>query len=211
MYLAMPPAWNSQSSPNPRNQVYCGICKCQRTRYYVTQHENSVFPSPTPAPPPPSFTPILITEPPTDSEGSEFMSEVSSEELSQDEEDFEMLPTDVRHLDILTVALESDTDPGHLNSHNNTESNVVEFDFNALGVQDQWAHIKTIIRTNWALMDDWEDDDRVPSDEDERLPLEDDSNIFEDDVEADDFWYLGEFDWEQFKVFGKNESHEAQD
>ncbi|KAL0058125.1 hypothetical protein AAF712_015208 [Marasmius tenuissimus] len=189
------------------NRLYCSVCKALKTRYHVTQHEASVFPSPTPAPPPATVTVVPISDIPTDSELE--LSSDSDPVLDEDDREFfdndEVLPAAVRHFDIVTPVVDEEPGIGMCGEDDSGTFGCHEdLPFRSVPIHDRWSQIESLIQAMWAPPDDLEDDDMDSGDELERLPLEDDSAIFEDDLEEDDFWDFGEFDWEQYKGYGRD-------
>lgn len=76
--------------------------------------------------------------------------------------------------------------------------------FSALDIHDQWAHMEKLIPANWIPPEDSETDqeDRDGAD-DVPFPLEDE-DPFDDDLEEDNFWDFGKFDWEQYREYGND-------
>ncbi|KAF8824070.1 hypothetical protein HHX47_DHR9000462 [Lentinula edodes] len=77
--------------------------------------------------------------------------------------------------------------------------------FSALDIHDQCTHMEKLIPANWIPPEDSETDqeDRDGAD-DIPFPLED-KNLFDDDLEEDNFWDFRKFDWEQYREY-RNDS-----
>ncbi|GAW07021.1 hypothetical protein LENED_008983 [Lentinula edodes] len=165
------------------------------TRYHVVQHERAIFSPPDPAAAPPALTHLPVLHIPSESEASSDASDLD------DDEDVSSV------VDDMGTALDNhgDREDEEILDRVGQSLSPVEsnFDLNELGIHAQWMRMEKIILTNWTPSDDLETDgeDSVRGDDDIPFPLEDE-NPLDDDLEEDNFWDFGEFDWKQFQEYG---------
>ncbi|KAJ3804243.1 hypothetical protein F5876DRAFT_83508 [Lentinula aff. lateritia] len=73
--------------------------------------------------------------------------------------------------------------------------------FSALDIHDQWAHMEKLIPANWIPPKDSETDQENRDGADD-IPFSlEDEDPFDDDLEEDNFWDFGKFDWEQHQEY----------